>query len=433
MTQPHYINGKKIDCKIAIPKELLNSATNSTNSNSKSSKGTDKKKKKKRKNEKKLNSSKIYNLFQNLGVNNLTPQTSPSITTSSKSVPLYLRKMFVGGLHPYLTKEELINYFNQFGQVEKGIIMTDKVTGRSRGFGFIIFSNKETIDKIMSISNCHFLYGKWIECKRAQPKEQSIKMLSDNNTYPSLNSYNNDNLVLNDIISDHSKSLLGDKYKSDMNLFTYQNYVPKEQIKHFLQNNMSSFNHQNSLSSQNQNLNDLPSSSSSTNGTATTTSNSISNSHLPRHTFQNYYYNCITNVQTYNYFHYKLFDSTGEELIKSKLYKNPNKIKVYPDENSQLVPKDKANTSSNNNNAMYANIFYPEDFSPKENLFGNSNNGGSNYNFENDIDVSSDFVEESEKEYSENIENNSDDCLGPNKQRGKNILEGNSNDSFRPY
>ena len=432
MTQPHYINGKKIDCKIAIPKELLNSATNSTNSNSKSSKGTDKKKKKKRKNEKKLNSSKIYNLFQNLGVNNLTPQNSPSITTSSKSVPLYLRKMFVGGLHPYLTKEELINYFNQFGQVEKGIIMTDKVTGRSRGFGFIIFSNKETIDKIMSISNCHFLYGKWIECKRAQPKEQSIKMLSDNNTYPSLNSYNNDNLVLNDIISDHSKSLLGDKYKSDMNLFTYQNYVPKEQIKHFLQNNMSSFNHQNSLSSQNQNLNDLPSSSSSTNGTATTTSNSISNSHLPRHTFQNYYYNCITNVQTYNYFHYKLFDSTGEELIKSKLYKNPNKIKVYPDENSQLVPKDK-NTSLNNNNAMYANIFYPEDFSPKENLFGNSNNGGSNYNFENDIDVSSDFVEESEKEYSENIENNSDDWLGPNKQRGKNILEGNSNDSFRPY
>ena len=432
MTQPHYINGKKIDCKIAIPKELLNTATNSTNSNSKSSKGTDKKKKKKRKNEKKLNSSKIYNLFQNLGVNNLTPQNSPSITTSSKSVPLYLRKMFVGGLHPYLTKEELINYFNQFGQVEKGIIMTDKVTGRSRGFGFIIFSNKETIDKIMSISNCHFLYGKWIECKRAQPKEQSIKMLSDNNTYPSLNSYNNDNLVLNDIISDHSKSLLGDKYKSDMNLFTYQNYVPKEQIKHFLQNNMSSFNHQNSLSSQNQNLNDLPSSSSSTNGTATTTSNSISNSHLPRHTFQNYYYNCITNVQTYNYFHYKLFDSTGEELIKSKLYKNPNKIKVYPDENSQLVPKDK-NTSLNNNNAMYANIFYPEDFSPKENLFGNSNNGGSNYNFENDIDVSSDFVEESEKEYSENIENNSDDCLGPNKQRGKNILEGNSNDSFRPY
>lgn len=432
MTQPHYINGKKIDCKIAIPKELLNTATNSTNSNSKSSKGTDKKKKKKRKNEKKSNSSKIYNLFQNQGVNNLTPQNSPSITTSSKSVPLYLRKMFVGGLHPYLTKEELINYFNQFGQVEKGIIMTDKVTGRSRGFGFIIFSNKETIDKIMSISNCHFLYGKWIECKRAQPKEQSIKMLSDNNTYPSLNSYNNDNLVLNDIISDHSKSLLGDKYKSDMNLFTYQNYVPKEQIKHFLQNNMSSFNHQNSLSSQNQNLNDLPNSSSSTNGTATTTSNSISNSHLPRHTFQNYYYNCITNVQTYNYFHYKLFDSTGEELIKSKLYKNPNKIKVYPDENSQLVPKDK-NTSLNNNNAMYANIFYPEDFSPKENLFGNSNNGGSNYNFENDIDVSSDFVEESEKEYSENIENNSDDCLGPNKQRGKNILEGNSNDSFRPY
>ena len=68
--------------------------------------------------------------------------------------------MFVGGLHPSLTTENLINYFSQFGQIEKGIIMTDKVTGKSRGFGFIIFSNKETIDKIMSCSNCHFFIWK---------------------------------------------------------------------------------------------------------------------------------------------------------------------------------------------------------------------------------------------------------------------------------
>ena len=95
--------------------------------------------------------------------------------------------MFVGGLHPSLTTENLINYFSQFGEIEKGIIMTDKVTGKSRGFGFIIFSNKETVDKIMDYSNCHFLYGKWVECKRAQPKMKNMKMLDENESFPMLN------------------------------------------------------------------------------------------------------------------------------------------------------------------------------------------------------------------------------------------------------
>ena len=55
---------------------------------------------------------------------------SGSSKNSNKSIPIYMRKMFVGGLHPNLTTKSLIAYFSQFGKIEKGIIMTDKKTGR---------------------------------------------------------------------------------------------------------------------------------------------------------------------------------------------------------------------------------------------------------------------------------------------------------------
>ena len=101
--------------------------------------------------------------------------------------------MIVGGLLPTLTTKDLLNYFSQFGEIEKGIIMTDKLTGKSRGFGVIIFNQKETIDKIMEKGNCHFLNGKIIECKRAKPKIQSMKILHEKEFLTKFNSFHNNN------------------------------------------------------------------------------------------------------------------------------------------------------------------------------------------------------------------------------------------------
>ena len=47
---------------------------------------------------------------------------SGSSKNSNKSIPIYMRKMFVGGLHPNLTTKRLIEYFSQFVKIEKGII-----------------------------------------------------------------------------------------------------------------------------------------------------------------------------------------------------------------------------------------------------------------------------------------------------------------------
>ncbi|MBQ4243728.1 MAG: hypothetical protein II702_02335 [Clostridia bacterium] len=98
--------------------------------------------------------------------------------------------MFVGGLLPSFTKKDLFNYLSQFGEIEKGIIMTDKLTGKSRGFGFIIFNEKETIDKIMKKGNCHILNGKLIECKRSKPKIQSMNILHEKEYFHKLNNNN---------------------------------------------------------------------------------------------------------------------------------------------------------------------------------------------------------------------------------------------------
>ena len=403
-TQPHYINGKKIDCKIAIPKNKLND-------NSK-------------KNKKKSKENK----------NNSISTTQ----SSNKSSPLYFRKMFVGGLHPLLTTENLINYFSQFGEIEKGIIMTDKITGKSRGFGFIIFSNKETVDKIMDYSNCHFLYGKWVECKRAQPKIQNMKMLDENESFPMLNYQNNNSInfindnsikedsfdiIMNDSMENQSNSLLNDNFKLNQNLFLYQNYIPKEQIKLFAKNNDISNNmEKNNLDSLDEIINDnnfnnddikkdkenLLKEERHNNILKDKKENKkeITLNNTDKNQFQEYFNNKILNPLSYNYFHYKLFDSNGEDLTKLNSYnKNINKIRLFPEEMDDSFEKNKKNNSSNSIKSNKVNTISSEE-----------------------IEVSS--------ELNEKTINNStiENLFGPDRnKKEKSRSSGYSNDSYKPY
>ena len=46
-----------------------------------------------------------------------------------------MKKVYVGGLSYNVTNEGLADEFRQFGQVEEAVVITDRETGRSRGFG----------------------------------------------------------------------------------------------------------------------------------------------------------------------------------------------------------------------------------------------------------------------------------------------------------
>ncbi|CAH1101544.1 unnamed protein product [Psylliodes chrysocephalus] len=80
-------------------------------------------------------------------------------------------KLFVGGLSWQTSSDKLKEYFGMFGNVTDVLIMKDPVTQRSRGFGFITFSEPSSVDNVLKVP-IHTLDGKKIDPKHATPKNR---------------------------------------------------------------------------------------------------------------------------------------------------------------------------------------------------------------------------------------------------------------------
>ena len=61
------------------------------------------------------------------------------------------RKLFVGQLSSDITKEDLEKYFSKFGTIEDVTIKYDVPGGRARGFAFILFDDKDSIQKVLNV------------------------------------------------------------------------------------------------------------------------------------------------------------------------------------------------------------------------------------------------------------------------------------------
>lgn len=79
------------------------------------------------------------------------------------------RKLFVGGLSWETTQKDLKEYFNKFGEITEVNIKTDPNTGRSRGFAFIQFANKDSVDQVLN-GGQHSVNGKQVDPKRAKAR-----------------------------------------------------------------------------------------------------------------------------------------------------------------------------------------------------------------------------------------------------------------------
>lgn len=81
------------------------------------------------------------------------------------------KKIYVGNL-PYSTDDaELENHFSSHGQVESARIITDRETGRSKGFGFVEMSSDEEADQAISKLNGSQLSGRQITVSEARPQQ----------------------------------------------------------------------------------------------------------------------------------------------------------------------------------------------------------------------------------------------------------------------
>lgn len=81
------------------------------------------------------------------------------------------KKLYVGGLPYSVTEDKLQEIFSAHGTVESARVITDRFTGRSRGFGFVEMSSEEEAQTAIDSLNGSDLDGRSLTVNEARPQE----------------------------------------------------------------------------------------------------------------------------------------------------------------------------------------------------------------------------------------------------------------------
>jgi len=81
-----------------------------------------------------------------------------------------MKNLYVGNLSHSTTEAELRAVFQPHGEVEKVSIVTDRETGRARGFGFVEMTNAGEAEKAIAALNGTELGGRTLTINEAKPK-----------------------------------------------------------------------------------------------------------------------------------------------------------------------------------------------------------------------------------------------------------------------
>ena len=85
------------------------------------------------------------------------------------------KKLFVGGIPWATTSDDLQQLFSAHGAVSSATVITDKMSGRSRGFGFVEFENDADADAAAAALNNSQYGGRTLVVKEARPLEDRPK------------------------------------------------------------------------------------------------------------------------------------------------------------------------------------------------------------------------------------------------------------------
>lgn len=82
-----------------------------------------------------------------------------------------MKKLYVGNLAWGVSDEDLQTSFSEFGSVASAVVIADRETGRSRGFGFV--EMEDGAEKAIEAMNGQELQGRALRVNEAQSKERS--------------------------------------------------------------------------------------------------------------------------------------------------------------------------------------------------------------------------------------------------------------------
>lgn len=80
-----------------------------------------------------------------------------------------MNRIYVGNLPFSVTQEKLKELFASYGEIVEATIITNKFSGRSKGFGFITFGEETSVEKAVSEMNKKEVEGRELNVKEALP------------------------------------------------------------------------------------------------------------------------------------------------------------------------------------------------------------------------------------------------------------------------
>ncbi len=81
-------------------------------------------------------------------------------------------KLYVGNLPFSIDSEKLKELFSSYGDIEEATVISDKFSGRSKGFGFVSFTKDEDAKKAIKEMNDKDVEGRKLKVNEARPMEE---------------------------------------------------------------------------------------------------------------------------------------------------------------------------------------------------------------------------------------------------------------------
>ncbi len=82
------------------------------------------------------------------------------------------KNLFVGNLPYKTTGDDLKNMFAQAGEVESASVISDKFSGRSRGFGFVEMADEDAAQAAIKMFNDYDIEGRKLLVNEARPRQE---------------------------------------------------------------------------------------------------------------------------------------------------------------------------------------------------------------------------------------------------------------------